>query len=377
MDSEAVKHIVEASLLVAGRALSLAQLDALFEDDQDKPDRQMLRVALDALQQDYQGRGIELVEVASGFRLQSSVAMEPWIGRLFPERAPRYSRALLETLVLIAYRQPITRGEIEEVRGVAVSSTIVKTLQERDWVKVIGHKEVPGRPALLATTKEFLDYFSLKRLDDLPPLGELKDLGEIDSRLAEEIGLVTPGMQGAAANDALEVHGPPAPAWARQGTDTGSDTHTGTHTGTHAGTHTDTNTGSVSVLNEESESATKAVGQHPQDEGHSETQTELQRVIAKFAQEHRQQLDLQREAESGWSGDESGAKPARPSQTPADESPIENMPVDDLPTNSVLPGEAPVDDSLSDEARPDDTRLDDSPATGVPPDETPPNDTLH
>ncbi len=199
MEDKQLKNILEASLLVAGRAMSVSQLEALFQDDENKPDKKMIREALQTLQSEYEGRGIELVEIASGYRLQSHNAMSQWVSKLFQERTPRYSRALLETLVLIAYRQPITRAEIEEVRGVAVSSNIVKTLQERSWVKVIGHKDVPGRPALLGTTKEFLDYFNLKRLDDLPTLTEIKDLDQFDAILAEEMGVAD--GSGEAAND--------------------------------------------------------------------------------------------------------------------------------------------------------------------------------
>jgi len=172
MDAQQTRNILEACLLVAGRAMSVAQLEALFESDIDRPDRKEIKLQLEELQKTYEGRGIELIEVASGWRLQSRSSMEHWVSRLFTEKSPRYSRALLETLVLIAYRQPITRGEIEEIRGVAVSSNIVRTLQEREWVKEVGHKEVPGRPALLGTTRQFLDYFNLKRLDELPPLSE-------------------------------------------------------------------------------------------------------------------------------------------------------------------------------------------------------------
>jgi len=188
MESAQLRNILEACLLVAGRPMSVAQLDALFEGDESRPDKGAIREALAALGADYEGRGIELVEVAGGYRLQTRRTMEHWVARLFAERAPRYSRALLETLVLIAYRQPITRGEIEEVRGVAVSSNIVRTLQERRWVREIGHKDVPGKPALLGTTSEFLDYFNLKRLDQLPSLGELKDLDGMEALLAAELG---------------------------------------------------------------------------------------------------------------------------------------------------------------------------------------------
>ena len=176
MDSQQTRNILEACLLVAGKAMNIGQLEGLFESDIDKPDRNEIKTALSELQAEYEGRGIELVEVASGWRLQSRSSMEHWVARLFQEKSPRYSRALLETLVLIAYRQPITRGEIEEVRGVAVSSNIIKTLQERDWVKEIGYKDVPGKPALWGTTRQFLDYFNLKRLDELPTLAEAQDL---------------------------------------------------------------------------------------------------------------------------------------------------------------------------------------------------------
>lgn len=190
MDDKKLKNILEAGLLVAGRTMSIAQLEALFQHDEEKPERKQIREALDALKAEYEGRGIELVEVASGFRLQSHSSVSDWVANLFQEKPPRYSRALLETLVLIAYRQPITRAEIEDVRGVAVSSNIIKTLQERQWVKVLGHKEVPGRPALLGTSKEFLDYFNLKKLDDLPALADIKDLDQFDELLAEEAGEV-------------------------------------------------------------------------------------------------------------------------------------------------------------------------------------------
>jgi len=188
MDAKKLKNILEAGLLVAGRTLTVAQLEALFQHDSEQPSRKDIKAALEDLGKEYEGRGIELVEVASGYRLQSHSSVSDWVANLFQEKTPRYSRALLETLVLIAYRQPITRAEIEDVRGVAVSSNIIKTLQEREWVKVLGHKDVPGRPALLGTTKEFLDYFNLKKLDDLPALADIKDLDQFDDLLAEEAG---------------------------------------------------------------------------------------------------------------------------------------------------------------------------------------------
>lgn len=184
IDQNKLKHIVEAVLLVSGKPQSLAQLQALFEGDEDAPDKKALQTALTELAADFDGRGIELKEVANGYRIQAKQELEPWVSRLFQEKAPRYSRALLETLALVAYRQPVTRSEIEEVRGVSVSSYIMKTLMERDWIKVVGHKEVPGRPAMFATTKEFLDYFNLKGLEELPTLQELKDLDKLGESLS-------------------------------------------------------------------------------------------------------------------------------------------------------------------------------------------------
>jgi len=205
MDSQQLSNILESCLLVAGKAMSINQLEVLFEEDIDRPERSEIRESLLQLQSSYEGRGIELVEVASGWRLQSSASMEHWVGRLFQDKAPRYSRALLETLVLIAYRQPITRGEIEDVRGVAVSSNIIRTLQERDWIKEMGFKDVPGKPALWGTTKAFLDYFNLKRLDELPTLAEARDLAEIDAALMAEVGLVDGLTDSVAANDSEDA----------------------------------------------------------------------------------------------------------------------------------------------------------------------------
>lgn len=169
-----VKQVVEAALMAAGRPLAVDQILGLYPDDQ-RPSRDAIRDAVAAISDDYQGRGIELVEVASGWRIQVRREVAPWVGRLWEERPARYSRALLETLALIAYRQPITRGEIEDIRGVAVSTQIVKTLSERDWIRIVGHRDVPGRPALFATTRRFLDYFGLRSLNDLPPLAEIRD----------------------------------------------------------------------------------------------------------------------------------------------------------------------------------------------------------
>lgn len=177
-----LRNIVEGALLAAGRPLSVDELLALFAED-DRPERADLRKALDMLQAEFEGRGIELKEVSSGFRIQVRKELAPWVSRLWEERPARYSRALLETLALVAYRQPITRGEIEEVRGVTVSTNIIRTLQERGWVRVVGHRDVPGHPEMFGTTKEFLDYFSLKSLDELPTLAQLRDIESINAEL--------------------------------------------------------------------------------------------------------------------------------------------------------------------------------------------------
>ena len=177
-----LKSILEALLLAAGEPLSLAGLAAVFTDEE-RPSNTEISKALEELSGDYNERGLELREVASGFRIQVREDANPWVARLWEERPQRYSRALLETLALIAYRQPITRGDIEEVRGVSVSTNIVRTLQEREWIRVVGHRDVPGRPALFGTTKAFLDYFNLSSLDDLPSLAEIKDMDSIEPEL--------------------------------------------------------------------------------------------------------------------------------------------------------------------------------------------------
>jgi segregation and condensation protein B len=192
-----VKHIVEAALLASGKPLSVDRLLTLFLDNE-QPDRKAIRDVLESLQQEYEGRGIEVREVSTGWRIQVRKEYAPWVSRLWEEKPGRYSRALLETLSLIAYRQPITRGEIEDVRGVAVSTNIVKTLLERDWVRVVGHRDVPGRPSLYATTREFLDYFGLKSLDELPTLAELKELDDLNPSL----DLQEPGTK----TDSQEAH---------------------------------------------------------------------------------------------------------------------------------------------------------------------------
>ncbi|GAA4864740.1 SMC-Scp complex subunit ScpB [Luteimonas vadosa] len=183
MDQHLINRIVEAALLAANQPLSLVQLHGLFPLDQPAPEG-AVREALATLQADCAQRGVELVEVASGWRYQVKADVHEWVARLWTERQTKYTRATLEILALIAYRQPITRGEIEQVRGVSVNSNIIKALEEREWIRVVGHRDVPGRPELLGTTKAFLDYFGLKRLDELPPLSELKDFGALDPEFA-------------------------------------------------------------------------------------------------------------------------------------------------------------------------------------------------
>ena len=183
MNDPQLKNVIEAALLACGRSLSVTELAELFEESA-RPDKDEIRAALETLGEEYASRGIELKETATGFRVQVRRELAPEISRLWPERPPRYSRALLETLALIAYRQPITRGEIEQVRGVAVNPNIVKTLLERGWIRIVGQRDVPGRPELLGTTREFLDYFGLKSLQELPPLAELKAMGDINLQLA-------------------------------------------------------------------------------------------------------------------------------------------------------------------------------------------------
>ena len=174
-----VKMIVEGLLLAAGRPLTLDNIIQVFSKEE-QPDRKELTLVMESIAEDCADRGFELKEVASGFRFQVKQELSEWVAKLWEERPPRYTRALLETLALVAYRQPITRGDIEEIRGVGVSSNIVRTLLDREWIRVVGHRDVPGRPAMFATTKQFLDYFNLKSLQDLPPLSEIRDLAVAD-----------------------------------------------------------------------------------------------------------------------------------------------------------------------------------------------------
>ena len=183
MNDQYVRNVIEAALLAAGRPLAADELVGLF-DERDGSAADEVRTAIAVLQSDYETRGIELVEVASGFRIQIRSAVAPPVSRLWQERPTKYSRALLETLALVAYRQPITRGEIEQIRGVTVNPNIIKTLLERSWIRVIGHRDVPGRPELLGTTRDFLDYFGLQKLDDLPTLAALKELENLRVQLS-------------------------------------------------------------------------------------------------------------------------------------------------------------------------------------------------
>ena len=183
MNEQYVKNVIEAALLAAGRPLAADELITLF-DERDEQSAEGVTAAIQGLRAEYETRGLELVEVASGYRIQIRAAVAPPVSRLWQERPTKYSRALLETLALVAYRQPITRGEIEQIRGVAVNPNIIKTLLERSWIRVVGHRDVPGKPELLGTTRDFLDYFNLKKLDDLPTLAQLKELEELRVQLS-------------------------------------------------------------------------------------------------------------------------------------------------------------------------------------------------
>ncbi|MAS61574.1 MAG: SMC-Scp complex subunit ScpB [Gammaproteobacteria bacterium] len=183
-----VKMIVEGLLMAAGRPLTLDNIIAVFAKNE-QPDRAELKTVMESISADCDDRGFELKQVASGYRFQVKQDLSEWVAKLWEERPPRYTRALLETLALIAYRQPITRGDIEEIRGVGVSANIIRTLLDREWIRVVGHRDVPGRPAMFATTKQFLDYFNLKSLQELPPLSEIKELAQTDQEidLADEL----------------------------------------------------------------------------------------------------------------------------------------------------------------------------------------------
>jgi len=203
MENQQLKYIVEAALLAAGRPLDLNELQALFGAD-DPPAKDDIRSAIASLREDYASRGIGVQEVASGFRVQVRSSMSGWLARLWEERAPRYSRALMETLAIIAYRQPVTRGDVEDIRGVGVTTNIMRSLLERNWIRVVGFRDVPGKPAIYGTTKEFLDYFGLKKLDDLPPLADLKDLEAFTTQLELSDAESLPAGAGAPLRERLE-----------------------------------------------------------------------------------------------------------------------------------------------------------------------------
>jgi len=203
MNPDIIRKVIEAALLASGKPLNIDRLMHLFAAGDFQPEKNDIRKALSDISDDCANRGIELKEIASGFRLQVREDMAPWVSRLWEEKPQRYTRALLETLALIAYRQPATRGEIENVRGVAVSSNIIKTLTEREWIKVVGHRDVPGKPSMYGTTKQFLDYFNLKSLDELPSLAELRDFETINAELDLQLpGLEVPEQDTAANDDA-------------------------------------------------------------------------------------------------------------------------------------------------------------------------------
>lgn len=206
MEPAKLKNIVEAALLAAQQPLTLPMLGALFVDEENVSHDEFAH-AVASLQSDCDNRGVELVEVASGFRYQVREDVHAWIARLWSERQTRYSRALLETLALIAYRQPITRGEIEQIRGVSVASSIMRTLEEREWVRVVGYRDVPGKPALFGTTRNFLDYFNLKSLDQLPTLAEIRDLEDFEPQLT----LVATVGAAESASPTTENHTQPEP----------------------------------------------------------------------------------------------------------------------------------------------------------------------
>lgn len=197
MDESQIKYFVEAALLASGRPLSIDHLQRLF-DDASMPEKSQIRQAISSLLDDYEERGITIAEVASGFRIQIKSTMVAQLQKLWEERPPRYSRALFETLALIAYRQPMTRGEIEEIRGVTVSPNIIRSLLEREWVRIVGHRDVPGRPEMFGTTRQFLDYFGLKKLDDLPPLADISDWESL------RVQLNLPAVEDESATDAPE-----------------------------------------------------------------------------------------------------------------------------------------------------------------------------
>lgn len=257
MNEQDLKHIIEATLLAAGKPVTTQQLLELF-DERERPTPELMQTALGMLMVDYETRGIELLEVATGWRIQVRPRTAEVVSRLWQERPTKYSRALLETLALIAYRQPLTRSEIEEIRGVSISSTIMRTLQERSWIRTVGHREVPGRPELLGTTREFLDYFGLKSLDQLPTLAELKDVETIGVQL--ELGADQPqaaaGSEGVEASDeaAETAEGEAVASSEAQASEAESaDAETESEEETVAETDSDTGDGNIDDANDDTE----------------------------------------------------------------------------------------------------------------------------
>lgn len=206
MTPEQLKSIVEAAIFAASGPTKIDQIQKLFDEDE-MPGKEAIRSVIASLQEDYEGRGIELKEVASGFRFQAVPDTTRWLSKMWEEKPPKYSRATLETLALIAYRQPITRSEIEDIRGVSVSTQIIKSLSEREWIRVVGHRDVPGKPALYATTRDFLDYFDLKSLDELPPLSEIKEIEDLETQAANDDAQIVEQDVDAIASLAAEIVG--------------------------------------------------------------------------------------------------------------------------------------------------------------------------
>jgi len=284
MDQTLINRIVEAALLASSQPLTVVQLSGLFPLDEPAPDGS-IQAALETLQAGCADRGVELVEVASGWRYQVKADVHAWVARLWSERQAKYTRATLETLALIAYRQPITRGEIEQVRGVATNSNIIKALEEREWIRVVGHRDMPGRPELLGTTKAFLDYFGLKRLDELPPLSELKDFGELEPQFQFDgeraVGGIAadgeqPGAEAGAANDGDAADGDTGDAGAADaaaGTTDTNDTrataagHAGMqdrdHDGAMAGEADDGDAGHADEQRQDHDHSTQTPPHHP------------------------------------------------------------------------------------------------------------------
>jgi segregation and condensation protein B len=234
MNDQYVRNVIEAALLAAGRPLASDELVTLF-DERDGSNTDEVRAAIEALRSEYETRGLELVEVSSGYRIQIRASVAQPVSRLWQERPTKYSRALLETLALVAYRQPITRGEIEQIRGVTVNPNIIKTLLERSWIRVVGHRDVPGKPELLGTTRDFLDYFSLQKLDDLPTLAQLKELEDL------RVQLSLPGADPVVDADSLAADAVAVADTANEAAsdDSVSDDHTADEPGTDEATAED------------------------------------------------------------------------------------------------------------------------------------------